>query len=484
MIRYSKRLSNPIREQRRKLAGKLSFLTLRFSKVEHERDDFVGLRGALEWKFDKTWPIKRWFSTWHRFTRELLHFHDQTLNKGNDIPNNLAEFTKVWDLTQPEIFAGRWSGLLPLDVLRTALLVGPAGAGKSHTLARGVELAWRQGAPALLFLGQHIVHHDPRISIIEHLELRGWSFHELLCALNMMAEAAQTRGLVVIDALNEGIGREVWREHLKSFCHEVDQHERLCLIVSCRAEYLDYVVPTELIADRYLFRPDMDSGLNSSLGKLVEVKVNGFQTQLEREMAMRVYMDGNGIARPTAPILDAEFFNPLFLSSMCRSMAHAGLKSFPPGLDGRRKLFEFVLNAKAKHLGTRHDDTSRVKAALLSSLDELAGEMVKGERDYVELDQANSIVEAAFKTLRIEYQSWLEVLEGADILRRDVIKRDDSATTWQRPEELIRFSFERLQDQLMAQWLVKKWSDFARAFGAEGVSNSSSHERKGARNQP
>ncbi|MGH8508601.1 MAG: hypothetical protein ACREVH_07780 [Gammaproteobacteria bacterium] len=371
-------------------------------------------------------------------------------------------------MTRPQVFGGRWADLLPIDGSRAILFVGRAGAGKSHALARGAETAWNAGAPVIHILGQHILDDDPRVSILKRLELTDWSFYDALSALNLAAEAASTRAMLVIDALNEGRGTDVWRSHLPSFIREVNVHDRIILVVSCREEYLAYVVPPDVIATPRPYprdgKPPEDC---APLGKFVRVSVNGFRTIEEREAALQKFMDDKGIARPTAPVLDDEFFNPLFMSSVCRSMAKAGITVFPRGLHGAREIFDFVLATKAKALGTRHDGTAQVHHALLATLKGLARIMVERREDYISLADALALIESAFGGLPISDQTWLAVLEGSDILRRDIEKTPKDNGPWSTPNEVVRFSFQRLQDNLIAEHLIGTCDDIERAFVRE-----------------
>ncbi|MCI0621794.1 MAG: hypothetical protein L0387_09005 [Acidobacteria bacterium] len=368
-------------------------------------------------------------------------------------------------MTRPQVFGGRWADLLPIDGSRATLFVGRAGAGKSHALARGAETAWNAGAPVIHILGQHILDDDPRISILKRMEIADWTFHDALSALNLAAESADTRAMLVIDALNEGRGTDVWRNHLTSFINEVNQHDCIVLVVSCREEYLDYVVRRELIAAPRPYPRDGKSPEDCApLGKLVRVSVDGFRTKEEREAALQKFMDDKGIARPTAPVLDGEFFNPLFMSSVCRSMAKAGINVFPRGLHGARDIFSFVLETKSKALGTRHDGTERIHSALLAALGDLARSMVERRKDHVPLPDAIDLINQAFKALPMNDQTWLDVLEGSDILRRDIEEVPEDSGPWSKPNEVVRFSFQRLQDNLIAERLIRDCRDIEGAF--------------------
>jgi hypothetical protein len=433
-------------------------------RAERLRTAFVSLAEAVEWDAGHPWPVCEWVTQWTEFTRSLGDFHQliasEVANDGREgeiTRDRVAALTRIYDLTGPEIFAGPLYYTLPIDGARAALFVGRAGAGKSHVLARGAETAFAAGAPVVHLLGQHILSDDPRESILNRLGLANWSFREALVALNLAAEIAGTPALLVIDALNEGRGAETWLRELPGLVREVNQHDRIVLVVSCREEYLNYVVPSELIAKPRPYpdevgEPPQDC---SPHGKLVEVRVSGFSRYSEREAALRTFMDEKGIARPTAPVLDEEFFNPLFITSVCRAMASAGVKVFPRGLHGAREIFNFVLETKAKALGTRYDGTLRVLPALRDALFGLAEMMVARIADHVPLDHALTRIGDAFKALPLSEQSWLEVLEGSDILRRDV-EAKPHVGVWARPSEVVRFSFQRLQDNLMAEHLVER----------------------------
>lgn len=442
--------------------------------TEESLKAFGALADAVNWKTPRSWPICQWLTSWYSLTRQLLKIERSITNK---IPNEnsithdsldrrVSAMIKVNELIGPEVFGGHWVHLLPIDGSRAILFVGRSGTGKSHVLARGAETAWREGAPVIHILGQHILDDDPRISILKRLEIPSWSFHDALSALNLAAEAAETRALLVIDALNEGHGTEVWRKHLASFISEVNAHDRIFLILSCREEYLEHVIPSEVIANPRPY-PGKDGGPPKDctpLGKLVRVSVEGFRTAEEREAALQKFMDVKGIARPTAPVLDVEFFNPLFMSSVCRAMAKAGIKVFPRGLHGAREIFKFVLLTKAKALGTPHDGTSRVRDALLATLADIAGIMVERKEDHVPLQDAVGLIDSAFKALPIRDQTWLDVLAGSDILRIDIEGPNKKTGTWARPNEVVRFSFQRLQDNLIAERLLNDCIDIEGAF--------------------
>ncbi|MEI6702621.1 MAG: ATP-binding protein [Deltaproteobacteria bacterium] len=450
------------------LSNNISLADETIDIVENAIEEFLELEIAIDSSLDNKWPIIEWLTSWHSLVERLYNITDIIeIASGNDIYNfieHVSELTKVYELGRPEVFGGHWWRWLPIEGSRAVLFVGRAGAGKSHLLARAVEIASSAGVPVVHILGQDISAGDPRMSILKRLDIAEWKFRDMLSALNFAAETAKTRALLVIDALDEGHGIEVWRNHIASFIREVNQFDRIFLVVSCREEYLEYVVPGELMANPNPYPRDGDPPKDCEpLGKFVRVNVEGFRSSEEREAALQKFMDEKGIARPTAPILDDEFFNPLFMSSVCRAMARAEIKVFPRGLHGTRDIFEFVIKTKSKALGTHYDGTDQIYRALKTALDSLAGIMVKNRKDYVPLRDAINLINEIFKVLPVSNQSWLSVLEGADILRRDIEKSLSTVDDWSIPE-VIRFSFQRLQDNLIANRLVKEFRNLELAF--------------------
>lgn len=432
--------------------------------------EFLALRDRINAPFDQPWPLQAWFDSWERTTKALRDHQswlDGELAHDKEARNRSQTLSRAWDLGREEIFAGRWARRLPIDHMRTLLLVGRAGAGKSHALAHAVQVALSEGAPAVHVLGQYILDDDPRVSILKQVDLGEWRFSDMLAALNLAAEAANTRALLVIDGINEGRGLAVWRNHLATFIHDVNQHDRLVLVMSCRQEYVDYIVRPELVADMNLYHHAPNTP-PPALGKLVKFEVSGFSNGEEQEHAMRQFMDKNGIARPASMMLDSEFFNPLFMSSVCRSMAKAKIKILPQGLHATRDMFNFVLEVKCQALGTEHDGKPGMLAVLRAALKALAGEMVSQQTDKVPLQQALVLLQHHFQRFPLTGTSWLEVLEGADILRRDIDGQPISNSYWNVPNEVVRFAFQRLQDNLMAENLVENAGDIDHAFGADG----------------
>jgi hypothetical protein len=195
-----------------------------------------------------------------------------------------------------------------------------------------------------VLLGQDFTHADPRTSILDRLDLRGCSFETLLGALDAAAVAVNGRALILIDALNEGHGLEIWPRELSRLIKEIRRFPRLVLGVSCRSEYLDATIPT------------------AAQNQFLRIDVRGFDSFEEQEQAAQVYLDRRGIVRPVSPSLDPEFTNPLFLRIAAESLVRSRQNAFPRGLRGAERIFRFVFETRGRFLGAGRDGTDDLVA--------------------------------------------------------------------------------------------------------------------------
>ncbi len=215
--------------------------------------------------------------------------------------------------------------------LPRVLLVGEAGAGKSHSLAHLVETHLADGGAAVMALGQHFVSGDPRPQWLDRLGLSGLTFTDFLGAMQAAAGATGKPGLIVIDAINESHDFSMWQNNLAGLVEEISRFDQLALVVSCRETYETACVPEGLT--------------------LVRRVHHGFAGNASA--AIKAYFDEHGIDRPSAPFLDSAFANPLFLSVCIRRLNAEGRRAFPLGLDGATELFNFWIDGVERALVSR-----------------------------------------------------------------------------------------------------------------------------------
>jgi hypothetical protein len=308
----------------------------------------------------------------------------------------------------------------PLLNEQSLLVVGEAGAGKSHLLA---EFGARQIAsrkPFVLVLTQTLVDADPWPQILQQLDLSDCTASEFLGALDAAAEAAGVRAVIAIDALNERHGLQLWRDRLAGFIKSIEAFPRVSIVLSLRSTYVDHL-PVQ---------------------KLPKVVHRGFAGHAGA--GAKAYLDVRGIARPSSPNLLREFENPLFLRTCCDYLDAENLKAIPKGLLGISTLFEFYLKAIASRIELKLglDRYQRIPLTavnafvLTSSQLHNAGSVSKAE--------AMEVFEKFLPSHGLEGRSLFGALLIEGVLTLDVVNS----------VETVRFTFERLSDHLIAKKLL------------------------------
>jgi hypothetical protein len=174
------------------------------------------------------------------------------------------------------------------------LLVGEAGTGKTHLFCDVARRRLEKGLVTVLLMGQHFAIADLWKQIGSMVGIPNTEHQDLLSLIQQRAKKTGNRALILIDALNEGAGVDLWLNSLGQVLTTLRQYPFLTLAVSCRTSYEHAVIPGELAPDH-----------------LVRVEHRGFGDQ-ESE-ATRVFFDYYGLQRPAIPLLVPEFQNPLFL---------------------------------------------------------------------------------------------------------------------------------------------------------------------------
>jgi hypothetical protein len=325
---------------------------------------------------------------------------------------------------------------------RVAIIDGRAGTGKSHLLGRIAEISAAEGYPVILLVGQQLGDRPLWEQITKRLGLGDIDPDVFLQALDAAAEAARKRGLVLVDAINEGAGARLWKPELPAFIERIRRFPNLACILTCRTEYVPYVFPASVVE------------------KTQRITIRGFETVQEQVRAARIYMDKRGITRPSTPWLAPEFVNPLFLRSACLALQRDGKSEFPRGLTGTKKIFAFYLRSVARNLGVGRDGSDDLIPAVTATLRVISKEMAFDRKDYISRGAATKIASECFQPFSVpQDQSWLDVLLRNGLLRADPDPEgmiDDPLTI---ADDVVRFSFQRFQDHLIADAILSEVVD-------------------------
>lgn len=304
-----------------------------------------------------------------------------------------------------------------------ALVTGRAGAGKTHLFCDAAIHRLKEDQPSLLLLGESIQKGEPWMQVIRHLGLM-MSRDDFLGALDAAAEAAGCRLIVFMDALNEGDGVHVWRDHLAGFLEALRPFPSLVVALSIRDLYESRVIPKQL--DHVA---------------LPRVEHDGFVEKTEE--AVQRFFRHFGIALPDHPILNPEFGTPLFLKLFCTALRSRQVRVVPKGLSGITSIFSFFLSSINAKLAERLDyDPSR--DAVGKAVAVLANLMGKSETDAVPLEKARTVLGQILPSAGFE-KSLLHQLCSEGILHRTIHRNWET----QEEKEIVRFAYQRLSDHMV-----------------------------------
>ncbi len=330
---------------------------------------------------------------------------------------------------------------LQAETFQCALVYGPAGAGKSHLLGQVAEQRTNAGLPTVLTLGQSFSTSVFWEQFGGICGLEGRTADDILGTLNAVGERKGEKTILLFDAINEGAGAHYWMHNLPEVVSAIQKYPYLSAVFSCRDEYIPYAIPKSLQK------------------KIPQFLINGFSTPEELEQAAIRYLDTKSIARPNTPWLSPEFSNPLFLKTVSEALHAKGLTEFPRGLNGISQTMALYLNALSWRTGIGTANSDTISASIKKCVDLFANKMARSGCDFIEIEDATVFADESFKGRTApEGKTWLQVLIETSLFRIDPPPYSESVDPFNPPSKLVRFSFQRFQDHLMATHLLSKVS--------------------------
>jgi len=239
----------------------------------------------------------------------------------------------------------------------------------------------------------------------------------------------------MIDALNEGEGRQIWSKHLAGMLTALSRSPWLGIVFSVRTSYEDSIVPSHLIPQR-----------------LVRKFHYGFADH--EYQATKTFFAHFGLARPAIPLLVPEFSNPLFLKLFCQALRNKGLTQIPPGLQGITAIFDFFLESVNHRLAeSEHLDYDPLSFKVKQAVERLAQLMAGDGRDWLPRERTRATVDALLPRAGYE-RSLFRHLVSEGVLAEDRYRVADG--TW---IDGVHFSYERLADHLIISDLLARHLD-------------------------
>lgn len=329
---------------------------------------------------------------------------------------------------------------------RLMLLRGAAGTGKTHLLCDVARQRIAAGRPTVLLLGQRFVSSDaPWTQALQQLDLPGLSAEEFVGALEAAAQAAGCRALLLIDAINEGVGRLLWPSHLAAFLAQLGRSPWIGVVLSVRSSYEEVVVPEEIRTGAYTLTHE------------------GFA---EHEYdATRTFFVHFGLELPSTPLLAPEFRNPLFLKTLCRGLKEKNVSRLPRGFQGITAVFDLYLSAVNKRLSEALGFNPKI-SFVRQALDAFSRALIESEERWLPLAKSEEVVNALLPGREFERSLYRGlVVEGV------LVEESEPRTDTER-EEIVFIAYERFADHLITRTLLEKHLDIkspAQSFAESGA---------------
>lgn len=315
------------------------------------------------------------------------------------------------------------------------LLTGDAGIGKSHLLADVAIKRSERNQFSILLLGQHFTEEEPWSQIKKQLQLN-CERDIFLASLNAKAETTQSRILILIDAINEGKGKELWKNYISGFISAVKKYPNIGVVFSLRTSYEKLLIPESLTAKK----------------EVIKVIHYGFSYQ-EYE-ASKHFFENYGIKQPSIPLLHPEFSNPLFLKLFCEGLSKKGLHEIPDGYEGISTILNFYLEAINSKISEKYKLPEKLNITQ-KVIKVIASQIADTENTYIKLDDAYAIITQFAKDNSItEPAMFFEDLISEGLLTQNLYWERDGKTF-----EGVYISYERFSDHLVCSYLLESYFD-------------------------
>ena len=366
--------------------------------------------------------------------------------KSNDeIPDNLRRmqwyYNRFMDKTH-SLSKFLFSSDMTAFSIKSMLISGEAGVGKSHLLCDVTLNRLENNLPTLFLLGQHYAGGDPLHFIAQSLNLVNHSHKKILEALDALGEAYSSRTLIIIDAINEGHYKEEWKNHIVNLITELHKYPYISFVFSCRSSYLQYLLPQI-----------NNSGETQNNAKLtVKIEHKGFSDLND----IYKYLEKQDIFVPKTPIMEPEFSNPLFLKIYCKALKMKGEEQFSQGSKSIETIFNFYVDSISKTIN-RNKQYRPEETIVSKALYSFALQLFPNNLYGLQTSKAREIIKVEDPTPNTG--CLLNELLNEGILFEDIIpvKKENSENGCEYEKEpVVRFTYERFSDYFIVKSLIEK----------------------------
>lgn len=393
----------------------------------------------LNWIFDSINKINEEIDV---KTSELYKLQREEEGKKKDVKKDYSyrspyedEISRLREINQSNYeFIDAISNKVNVGLANNPYLIikGDAGNGKSHLLGDIAKTRIEKNLPTLLLLGQHFVETKNIWENINSSLSISCTNKQLLETLNNIGKHIGSRVLLLIDAINEGAGANLWESQIAGFINEFNKYPFVGLVLTIRTTYLDFVIP--------------DNVKNNP--SITFKNHEGFKGN--EYAALKLFCDFHDLKQPHFPILAPEFTKPLFLQLICTTIKDTPDKTFPQGFQGVSKIFEIYINSINLKFQKKREEY-KYSNVVLEAIHKVALANYNNGNKSLLLKDVKLLLKEAFPDNKL--------------LLNDLIEENIFITNPQRnyesnqTEEILYFAYQRFGDFYVADELLKRFKD-------------------------
>ncbi len=310
------------------------------------------------------------------------------------------------------------------------ILKGDAGTGKTHLLCDFASERVEAGTPVVLLLGQWFSQQgEPWTQLLQQLGLQGKSPDQFIGALEAAGQASNSRTLVMIDAVNEGRGGEIWPAHLSSFLARLEKSPWISVVLSVRSSYEKSILPAEVVEQGAILIHEGFAGREYD--------------------AVRTYFSFYDLEFPSVPILQPEFKNPLFLKILCQGLHHRGDRRIPHGFHGITAVFDLFLDAINSKLAASHQlDYNEKDLLVRKGIERVAKETIETGSRSIPRDRAQEMMDQLLPGRTYSNSLY------RGLVSEGVLVEDKAWWTKDPSKEVVLIAYDRFADHIVADYLL------------------------------
>ena len=316
---------------------------------------------------------------------------------------------------------------------RLMIIHGAAGTGKTHLLCDFARSRVEAGAPCVLLMGQRFTESaDPWGQVLEHVGMHGDRVEHFVGALEATAQVANSRALVMIDAVNEGRGREIWPSHLPTFLARLEKSPWIAVVLSVRTAYEEVVIPGDVRE------------------RATSVTHHGFEGY-EYDAAQSFFAHYD-LEFPSSPVLHPEYGNPLYLKTICEGLSRAGETRLPRGFHGITSAFNLYLDAVNKQLADTLDYNPQ-NNLVRKALSGVARQFLETRQRWLPREQVETLVDDLLPGRGFSRSLYFGLVSAGALVE------DLACGSGNLDEEVVFIGYERFADHIVADFLLEDFPD-------------------------